>query len=121
MVAGLNPVLGTTTFLNINMTFLGALNAMFEGKTVTRDGLTTYRVQKGIMDTDLIEKHREDASPDPWLTAFIKAYDHGERGCTKEDPELIVSFKGIVRTEKKSPISFDMLLATDWRVVHITH
>lgn len=95
------------------MTFLEALEAMFDGKQVTRGDGLFYKVKKGIMDTDLMAL---ESWPEGVNLAFRRAYDHGDRGCTTEEAELMVSDAlGLVQA-RPSCISFKMLLATDWRV-----
>jgi hypothetical protein len=85
-----------------------ALRLMIDGKAVSRrdNPLLVYKVRKGVMDTDLIN----GLSP---LGFRRELYDHGDRGCKSEPPEVIKSIIPEWRWEKASLTSED-LLSNDW-------
>lgn len=99
-----NPSLLVGTFFD----GVTALKLMKGGKMVSRKGnpLMVFKIRKGIMDTDLIDS----LSP---LGFPKELYDHGDRGCETEPPEIVRSNYSDWRWEKTFLTSED-LLANDW-------
>ena len=63
------------------LTFQEAVIRMLEGKTMKLFS-NSYSILKGVMDTDLRERIT--------LSDLEKSsYDHGDRGCVTEEPELL--------------------------------
>ena len=92
-----------------NLSFAEAYGCLMAGLIVAHPGAATkYRLSKGLCDTDLLIGKARVYDFD------ARMFDHGERGCTPQFPQIMESPMGAEQWTRSDNFPTRTLLSHDW-------